>query len=319
MLSGTQHAPSEVVAKVPPNFGEATVEKIAINAVMAGCKPEYMPVVIAGVRAMCRDEFNLHGLQATTHSATPMFLVGGPVARRLGLRTGLGAFGSGERSNATIGRALKLIMQNLGGCRSGEIDRSAQGNLGQFSYCIAENTEDSPWDSYHVEQGHSARESFITVFAAESPHSWSDHGSRSAEQLVSCMGHTLATAWNHKAYPTFAMFIALGPEHADVLARDGWGKAEVRSWLVANIRRPLRELLPGPDGGESFVEMLAGPDPSEEILDTQIPKLMLAERIHIIVLGGRGGQFSSFIPGWLDGELGSTIVTEMIEDESVAT
>lgn len=314
MLADLDRDPQEIIGTVGPNYGEATIEKIAINAVMAGAAPEYMPVIVAGVKAMCRPEFNLHGIQATTHSATPMFLVSGPIAQRLGLNGGLGAFGSGWRANSTIGRALRLIMQNLGGCRPGQIDRATQGNLGKFSFCIAENEADSPWGPYHVDHGFAPEQSTITAFAAESPHAWSDHGSRTAEQLVACMGHTLATAWNHKAYPTFTMFIAFGLEHARVIAGDGWTKADVQRWVFENVRRPLRELAPGPDGGESFFERIAGPNPSEEMLDMLVPKFMSEDQLHIIVVGGVGGQFSSYIPGWLNGSLGSDVVTELIDD-----
>ncbi len=312
MLEGTALAPEDVITEIAPTYGKATVEKIAINAVMAGCKPEYLPVVIAGVRALGRAEFNLHGLQATTHSATPLFLISGPVVGKIGLNGGLGVFGSGNRANSTVGRALKLVMQNLGGCRSGGLDRSAQGNPGQFSYCIAENTAESPWEPYHVEQGFAPEDSTVTVFAAEAPHALSDHGSRSGEQLVACIGKTLATSWNHKGYPTFTMFIALGPEHAHVFGRDKWTKERIREWLLANVKRPISELLPGPDGGESFVARFLSENPSAEELAQEMPKFMSGEDIHIIVTGGLGGQFSSFIPGWLNGPMGSRVVTEKI-------
>lgn len=316
MLTGFDRDPQEIIGLIAPNYGEATIEKIAINAVMAGCVPAYMPVLVAGVKAMCREEFNLHGQQATTHSATPFILVNGPITKRLDINGGLNVFGHGWRANATIGRALKLIMQNLGGCRPGAngIDRSTQGNPGKYSFCIAENEADSPWEPYHVERGFAPEQSAITLFAAEAPHAWSDHGSRTAEQVVACMGHTLATAWNHKAYPFFATFIALCPEHARIIAADGWSKQDIRTWLQANIRRPLREVLPGPDGGESFAAAFAGPDPSPDMLDMALPKFQTEDDIHIIVAGGWGGMFSSYLPGWVGGSIGSVIVTEPIDD-----
>ena len=315
MLRAVDRDPQEVIGAVAPNYGAATVEKIAINAVMAGCAPEYMPVLLAGVKAMCSDEFNLHGIQATTHSATPLVLVNGPITERLGINGGLNAFGQGWRANATIGRALKLIMQNTGGCRPAEIDRSTQGNPGKFSFCIAENAALSPWEPYHVEHGFRAEESTITLFAAEAPHAWSDHGSRTAEQVVACMGHTLASSWNHKGYPLIApIFLALCPEHARIIAKDGWSKADIRSWLVANIRRPLKELLPGPDGGESLAQRFAGENPSQEMLEMSIGKFMSEDDIHTLVVGGDGGMFSSWVPGWVGGSLGSVVTTEVIED-----
>lgn len=316
MLEGIDRDPQEVIGEIAPNYGHASVEKIAINAVMAGCRPEYMPVLLAGVKALCRPEFNLHGHQATTHSATPLILINGPVAKRLDINGGLNVFGHGWRANSTIGRALKLIMQNLGGCRPGPggIDRSTQGNPGKYSFCIAENEADSPWDPYHVEHGFAPEQSTVTLFAAEAPHAWSDHGSRTAEQVVACMGRSLATAWNHKAYPFFPSFIALCPEHARIIGDAGWTKAQIREWLQANLRRPLRELLPGPDGGESLAARFAGDAPTEDMLNMALPKFQSEDDIHIIVAGGWGGMFSSFLPGWVGGSIGSAIVTEPIDD-----
>ena len=153
MLAATSRTADEVVALVPPNFGEASVEKIAVNAVMAGCKPTFLPVVIAGVQAMCDERANLHGVQGTTHTATPLFIVNGPIRQQLDINCAAGVFGSGWRANATIGRALRLIMINIGGAHPGEIDKSTMGHPGKYTYCIGEYEEQNPWDPLHVEHG----------------------------------------------------------------------------------------------------------------------------------------------------------------------
>ena len=154
MLAATSQAADEVVALVPPNFGEASIEKIAVNAVMAGCKPEFLPVVIAGVRAMCDERVSLHGVQGTTHTATPLFIINGPVRQQLDINCAAGVFGSGWRANATIGRALRLIMINIGGAYPGEIDKSTMGHPGKYTYCIGEYEEQNPWEPLHVEHGY---------------------------------------------------------------------------------------------------------------------------------------------------------------------
>ena len=154
MLAATSQAADEVVALVPPNFGEASIEKIAVNAVMAGCKPEFLPVVIAGVRAMCDERVSLHGVQGTTHTATPLFIINGPVRQQLDINCAAGVFGSGWRANATIGRALRLIMLNIGGAHPGEIDKSTMGHPGKYTYCIGEYEEQNPWEPLHVEHGY---------------------------------------------------------------------------------------------------------------------------------------------------------------------
>ena len=152
MLAVTARPADEVIALVPPNYGAATLEKIAINAVMAGCKPDYLPVVVAGVQAMCAEQVSLHGVQGTTHTATPLFIVNGPVRQQLDINCATGVFGSGWRANATIGRALRLIMTNLGGARPGEIDKSAMGHPGKYTFLIGEYEEASPWEPLHVER-----------------------------------------------------------------------------------------------------------------------------------------------------------------------
>src|SRR5213596_748995 len=160
---------SELVAEVPPNYGRATVEKVAVNAVMAGCRPEYLPVVIAAVEAVCDEAFDLHGVSATTNAPSPLVIVGGPILTALDINCGAGVFGSGWRANATIGRALRLVCVNVGGARPGEVSMSTLAHPGRYTYCIGEREEASPWESLAVEHGFPPGDSTVAVLAADAP------------------------------------------------------------------------------------------------------------------------------------------------------
>ena len=163
MLGGTRRDKDEVVAIVPPDLVECTVEKVAINAVMAGCLPEYLPVVLAAVAAACTETFNIHGLLATTMSVGPMIVVNGPIRRRIGMNSGINAMGQGNRANAAIGRALQLVVRNVGGGRPGGVDRATLGQPGKYTFCFAENEEDSPWEPLSVERGIAPGVSAVTL------------------------------------------------------------------------------------------------------------------------------------------------------------
>src|SRR3970040_653829 len=170
MVAGSGREADELIALVPPNFGRATVEKIAINAVMAGCRPEFLPVVIAGVLAMCADAFDLHGVSATTNFHSPLFIVNGPARTALDINCGAGAFVPGWRATAPIGRALRLIVANVGGASARTMSMSTMAHPGRYTYCIGEHEEENPWDSLAVEHGFAQGESTVAAFAAEAPH-----------------------------------------------------------------------------------------------------------------------------------------------------
>jgi hypothetical protein len=312
MLAATRRGPGDLVAEVPPNFGRATVEKLAVNAVMAGCRPEYLPVVVAVVEAACDPIFNLHGQSGTTNAASPLVIVNGPARRRLGINCDAGVFGPGYRANATIGRALRLVMINLGGTRAGEISMSTLGHPGRYTYCIGEHEEVSPWEPLHVARGFAAADSTVTLFSGESPFMVNDHLSRSAPQLAASLGWSAAGVWNHKSFPLYGhTLFVIGPEHAHTLGAEGWSKADVRRFLYETIRRPVRELAPGPDGAETgrLKNLVAGRAPEE-----RIPKFPSPEEIVLVVAGGTAGRFSAVVPGWMGGELGSQPVTRRIEE-----
>ncbi len=308
MLAGTARDRSELVGEVAPNYGRATVEKVAVNAVMAGCRPDYLPVVLAAVEAACDSAFNLHGMSSSTHFSAPLIVVNGPIRERVGLNCSFGVFGPGYRANATIGRALRLIMINVGGAKPGETSMSTFGHPGRYTYCIGEHEEASPWLPYHVERGFRPEESTVTVFAGEAPHGISDHASRTARSLAGSLGWSMCGLWNGKHFPLYShTMLVVGPEHARTFADDGWSKADLRRHLFETVRVPYRTLLPDPDNGEGTnLRFAKGHEPAPDEL---IPKFPSAEELHVVVAGGTAGRFSMAVAGWLGTKNGSAPIT----------
>ncbi|MBI4247508.1 MAG: hypothetical protein HY614_10020 [Candidatus Rokubacteria bacterium] len=311
MLRGTRRPREEMLGEMPPNYGRLTVEKVAINAVMAGCRPEYLPVVIAAVECAGNPRFNLHGVATSTHFSAPLILVNGPIRSRIGLNSSFGVFGPGWRANATIGRALRLIMINIGGAKPGEISMSTFGHPGRYTYCIAEHEEASPWPPYHVSRGFTAETSTVTLFAGEAPHGISDHASRTARALAGSLGWSMAGLWNSKHFPLYSpTMLVVGPEHARTFADDGWSKADLTRHLHDTIRRPYRELLPDDDHGEGTNLRFSRTPPGSDAL---VPKFPSVDELHVVVAGGTAGRFSVAIPGWLGTKNGSQPVTRAVE------
>jgi hypothetical protein len=229
---------AETVAVLPPRRAVATVEAIAVNAALAGARPEHLPVVLTAVRAVAAPRFNLEAVQATTHPCTPLVIVNGPLAPRLGVTGGANALGGGRRANAVIGRALRLVLQNVGGALPGETDRATLGHSGKFTYCLAEHEAASPWPPLHVERGFAADTSCVTVCAAEAPHNVNDHGSTSAAALLRALAGSAATTGNNNVYLGGEPLVLLGPEHARTIAASGWSKADFKRafWEQARVR-----------------------------------------------------------------------------------
>lgn len=316
MLAGTRRDPQEVVAVIPPNMGEATVEKIAINAVMAGCKPEYLPVVLTAVEAICTDAFNIHGVMATTMGASPVMVVNGPVRHRLGMNMKLGALGQGNRANATIGRAVRLAVRNIGGARPGGTERSTLGNPMKFTMCFPEWEERSPWEPLHVERGFRAEDSVVTVFAMTSgPVQMVDQDSRTASQLAGSFGLCLESAFNPKSHYGTDVLVVVVPEHVDTLQRDGWSKADIRRRIQEVTSRPIRDLVENDVSAVGFRKSAAQSMTAEQ-LDRLLPKFRHDSDIHIMVAGSEAGKFSGAFHGWATGEIGSQSVSKKIEELS---
>jgi hypothetical protein len=294
------------VGLVPPCYGPATIEKIAANAVMAGCKPEYMEVLIPVVRAACDERFNLHGVQATTHSATPLIMLSGPAAARLGFASGAGVFGNVARANSSVGRALQLVMANLGGALPGEIDMSALGNPGRFSYCVAENHEESPWEPLHVELGFGQDESTVTLFAAGGLTEVSEHTARTGAGVLRTIAATLSMVWSWRRCGRVDAVVVVCPEHAATLSSDGFTKSDVRDFLFEHTGVPFsafdHEGTEGTQARDSYEEVSIDGEPHYR-------KFADPSQIRIIVAGGTAGKFSAVMGGWLTGAEGSQIVT----------
>jgi hypothetical protein len=279
------------------------VEKVAINAVMAGCRPEYLPVVLAAVEAVCTDAFNMHGLLATTMGTGPVLIVNGPIRRALGMNTGMNCLGQGNRANMTIGRALQLVVRNVGGGRPGEVDRATFGNPGKLSFCIAEDEEGSPWTPLSTDLGADAGVNTVTVFPGEGPRNVVDQISRDPESLARTLAVNLRTVHHPKAVMAFDCLLVIGPEHARVFDRAGWDKAKLLSRLHELLMIPGSELIRGAGG-------IADGLP-ERVRDATFPKFRPGGLL-IVHAGGRAGLFSAIIGGWVNGEMGSQPVIQEI-------
>lgn len=314
MLASVHLAPETIVARVPPCYGEATIEKIAANAVMAGCAPEMMRVLVPLVRAVCDERFNIHGVQATTHFAAPLVIINGPVRQELGFWSRQNVFSNVARANSTLGRALQLILLNLGGARPDGIDMSALGNPGKFSYCIAENEEAaSPWEPLHVERGFAREQSTLTLFAAEPPRGVSDHTASRGKVILTGIARTLATVWSYRACQLFEAVVVLCPEHVKTLQRDGFTRQQVRQFLFENTGVPVRYYQGEHDDGGEGTQMVTK---YQEIVIAGEPcyrKFRSPESLHIVVAGGTAGKFSAVIGSWATGPAGSQVVTYPIE------
>jgi hypothetical protein len=304
MLAGTSRAPDEVVAVVPPDLVPCTVEKVAVNAVLAGCRPEYLPVVLTAVEAACTETWNAHGVLATTWFSGPVVVVNGPVARAIGMNAGINCLGQGNRANATIGRALQLVIRNVGGGRPGDVDRATLGQPGKFSACFAEREADSPWESLATERGGIPPDrSALTVFAGGGVQGVADQASRTPESLARTFAACLRVVMHPKLVIGADAMLVVSPEHARVFHQGGWGKARLRAELESLLLLPGSELVRGAGGiAEGVPERLGG---------AMLPKFRPGGLL-IVHAGGTAGLFSAVIGGWVSGAMGSEPVTREI-------
>jgi hypothetical protein len=301
MLEGTTRSPGEVVAIVPPDLTECTVEKVAVNAVLAGCRPEYLPVVLTAVEAACTDAFNAHGILATTWFSGPVVIVNGAVAGRIGMNAGGNCLGQGNRANATIGRALQLVIRNVGGGRPGEVDRATLGTPGKFTCCFAEREHDSPWEPLATERaGLAPGTSAVTLFAGGGVHGVADQQSRTPESLARTFAAVLRVVFHPKLVLIADALLVVSPEHARVFREAGWSKARLREELEGLLDLPGRELVRGAGGiAEGLPEAFAAGN---------VPKFRPGGLL-IAHAGGTAGMFSAVIGGWASGAIGSEPIT----------
>ena len=303
-----------VECKVAPRWGTLTREVLAINMVMAGCKPEYAPVVRAAMLALTDRAFNLNGVQATTHMASPLLIVNGPIARAIGMNGGANAFGSGNRANATIGRAIRLIMLNVGGGRAPDLDKCTLGNPAKYTYCVCENEDDSPLAPYHVEQGYASDQSTVFAIAAEAPHSVTDHQCNDPEGILDTMCSAMSTIASNTAVLSGHCVVVLGLEHARTIARHGWTRNDIKSYLWLNSGNRFDAISRGHRYGKVYNRNL--PKWYKREPDSRIPIVESPDRIHLFVIGGHAGRFSAFIPGW--GHMSTPVLQPTVEARPVS-
>lgn len=292
MCAGAKHYPLESLGNLPPRDGAATIQKIAINAVMAGCLPEHMPVLEAAVSAMRENDFNLIGMQTTTHPCALLCIVQGPVAADLGFNSGHGCMGPGTRANASVGRALRLILQNIGGAVPGLTDKATQGSPAKYGFCFAENEAESPWPPLRTTLGLTLEDSCVTVAAAEGPHNVNDHLSSDGQSILETIAQTMATVGCNNLYVGGDHFVVFGPEHAQVVAASGFSREDVQGYLYEHARVNV-ERIPA-----SKLEELTSWGGYAEKLEAwggRIPLARDASLLRVLVAGG-AGKHSCWIP-----------------------
>jgi hypothetical protein len=286
-LAAASWAEQDLPGPIPPRWVRPTAASLAANAVMAGCRPEYFEVVLAGLHAVLEEPFNLTGVLATTHPCTPILIVSGPARLEIGLNCGAGCLGQGTRANAATGRAFHLVMQNIGGAVPGKMDLATHGAPTKFSYCFGENQEVSPWAPYHVRQGFAAHESVVTVMASEAPHNINDHGSETGDELVTTIAGTISQVGCNNLLLGGPHLLVLGPEHAATLHEDHWTVEQIQEAVFERSRIPVDRVAAAnrdeiaswgrrPENGAYTV----GNTPDE---------------LHVLVAGGRG-KHSLWIP-----------------------
>ena len=305
MLKGTHRAQEEIIGNVPPDNIPCTIEKVAINAVLAGCKPEYFPVVLASVEAALQDKFCMHGLLCTTYFSGPVMIVNGPIIKKIGINNGVNALGQGSRANATIGRALQLLIRNVGGGLPGGIDRAVMGNPGKYTYCFAEDESDGDWANLAQDRGFERADSVISLFAGEGLQPIVDQQSRNPESLTKNISNSLRSVVNTKLYGAADAILVISPEHRRIFRQAGWSKQDLRQALYDNL------MISGSDvirGAQDIAEGMP-----EKFKDKQLSKFR-DDGLHIVTTGGKAGMFSAIISGWVaSGEKGSQLVSQKIQ------
>lgn len=307
MLQGTRRRPEAVIGRVPPDLLPITVEKVAINAVMAGCRPEYMPVLLAALEAALEPIFTLHGIVCTTCFSAPIIIVNGPIAKRIGMNSGINVLGQGNRANATIGRALNLIVRNVGGGRPGELDRSTIGGPGKYTFCFAENEDDPRWQALAQSRGIAPGRSAVTLFQGDGIQGFVDWKSRTPEELSRSLAMALLAVGHPKLCEFFNAILVLSPEHHAIFADAGWDRACIEASLRANLRRPGGDVVVGAQGvAEGMPEKRR-----DETIDKFWPDGLLVVRA-----GGAAGLYSAICCGWTGGrfrEESQPVTREIVE------
>jgi hypothetical protein len=296
MLEASPAPAGHVLGQLPPRNGTITVEKVAINAAMAGCRPAYFPVVLAAVKAVLQPQFNAGAITTTTGGAAPVVIVSGPIARRLGIHSGTAVLGSGHRANATIGRALRLTMRNLGGATADTMEKSTHGWPGKYTMCFAENAERNPWEPLHVEFGFAPDTSIVVVVAARGiitiVEASQESGLGDLETLVSSMRGEGISGYAYQARGASPV-VVFGPEHAAEIAAAGFSRKAVKEYIFQHAHMPLGQLRDrGHWGARSW------PDDWDHQSEDFLVPLVTAPETLILVVAGGDGRHSSWFPAW---------------------
>ena len=294
MLVGTTRTPDELIGNIPPAMEPATVRTVAIHAVMAGCKPEYLPVVLGGIELMLREEFNLNGVQGTMHGVAPLMIVNGPYANKIGINGSNGCFGPGFRANATIGRAIRLMLLNLGGGIAGVASATVFATPMRYTACIAENTERSPWETIAAARGHTPDENTITCAMVESPRLCYDDASQDPQRLLTGLADSMSAMCSWNQHVRSDMVVAMGPEHATICSRAGMSRADVHACLIKIAGRKVRDLKGGGNWRPERARAL-NIDPNDD--ERFVPVIKDARDLHLIVAGG-WGPLTAMCHGW---------------------
>jgi hypothetical protein len=278
----------EVIGLVPLKQRRVTAGKLATNAVMAGCLPAYMPILVTAVQALTDERYGLAAAESSTGGGAPLCIVGGPGAEQIGLNGGANAFGPGVRANATIGRAIRLLMLNVTGARPGLEDRSTLGHPGKYTYCIAENEAVSPWEPLHVARGCHPDSTAVTVFQAGGHIQAENYWSEDTESILLTFADLMVANGRYRDDPNQCVLIVC-PEHAETFQKDGWGRRQVQEFLWEKIGRSVAEL-------KRRNRMPGQLEPGDE--DRTWRFLEAPDDILLAVAGGGAGRKSILIPAW---------------------
>jgi len=290
MLAGTTRDAHELLGNIPPAMEPASVRTVAVHAVMAGCKADYLPVVLGGIQLMLREEFNLNGVQGTMHGVAPLMIVNGPYAKKIGIHGSNGCFGPGFRANATIGRAIRLMLLNLGGGIAATVFSTPM----RYTACLAENTERSPWETLAASRGYAADENVITCAMVESPRLCYDDASQDPERLLTGLADSMSAMCSWNQHVRSDMVMAMGPEHATICSRAGMSRADVHAWLIEHAGRKVRDLKRGGNWRrERALALNIDPDDDECF----VPVIKDARDLHLMVAGG-WGPLTALCHGW---------------------
>lgn len=310
MIASSGRDAGEVMGEIPPRHGIATIEKVAINAVMAGCKPEYFPVVLKALECCLEPQFALNAVLTTTQPYEPLVILSGPIVKKLGVNTREAVFGWGSRANGTIGRAMRLVFWNIGGAYPGEADKSSFSHPGAWSFCIGEDPDRNPWEPFHATRGVPATSSAVTVFACEAPHSVA--GTGNAQWVLNTVCGAMASVGPSNLYLRGPQLLVLSPRNAESLANEGWTRPDIQAYIREHARVPagvakqagMYYIIDHSSGTHNAVvakskQQRAGWEKWINVRSDSdmVPVIDKPEDVYILVAGGKG-SFCALCPGW---------------------